>query len=92
MPANPKHLEKSNWQRFAKITAGILGGYAISFLVHPIFLLWFNEEAVMGTASYTLFIVWIILLMLPFFFKNGWKCWLIYVTIIIILSTLLYLL
>lgn len=90
MPANPKHLEKSNWQRFAKISAGILGGYSLSFLVHACLLLWFDKEAVMETATFGLFILWILLLLLPFFFKNGWKCWLLYGSVSCVLLTVLY--
>ncbi|MDO5976328.1 hypothetical protein [Flavivirga jejuensis] len=89
MPANPKHLTKSNWQRFAKITSGILGGYVLSFLAHACFLSWFDGEMVMETATYSLFILWIPLLIFPFLFKNGWHCWFIYLGIALVLLTLL---
>jgi hypothetical protein len=90
MPANPKYLEKSNGQRFVKITAGILGGYAISLLVHACSLRWFDKEAVLETATFTLFIVWTTLLLLPFFFKNGWTCWLLYLGVSLLLLSILY--
>lgn len=90
MPANPKHLEKSSKQRFAKISAGTLGGYILSFLTHACFLPWVDSRVVMETASYSLFILWIPLLILPFLFKNGWYCWLIYLVMALVLSLLLY--
>lgn len=92
MPANPKHLTKSPWQQFAKISAGILGGYIISALLHMCLPLWLpNAKAVLITSIFTLFIVWCALLIIPFLFKNGWKAWLLYVGIIVVLFTIYYL-
>lgn len=92
MPANLKHLTKSPWQQFAKISSGILGGYIISALVHMCLPLWlpFPKE-VLITSIFTLFIVWCVLLIVPFLFKNGWKAWLLYLVIIAILFIIYYL-
>ncbi|WP_062060720.1 hypothetical protein [Aquimarina longa] len=92
MPANPKFLTKSPWQQFAKISAGILGGYAISALLHMCMSLWLpNPKEVLVTTIFTLFIVWCGLLIVPFLFKNGWKAWGIYILIIIVLLGIYYL-
>jgi len=86
MPANPKYLNNSLWQKIAKISAGILGGYIITALLHMSLALWLpNPKEVLITSIFTLLIVWCILLIIPFLFKNGWKSWLLYLSIIIIL-------
>lgn len=87
MPANPKYLEKSNWQKFAKISAGIIGGCTISILIHlilPILFQPYHKELLL-TAIYTMYILWTLLIFVPFFFKNGWIAWLLYLVLIVIL-------
>lgn len=89
MPANPKYLNKSPKHQFAKITAGIIGGYIISALFHlclPLFLPYPKE--VLITSVFTLFMVWCVMLIIPFLFHNGWKAWILYIAIIIILYTI----
>lgn len=91
MPANPKYLNKNPWQQFAKITAGIIGGYIITALFHmclPLYLP--NSKEVLVTSIFTVFIVWCTLLIVPFLFKNGWKAWLIYCLTIVVLFGVYY--
>lgn len=86
MPANPKYLTKSPWQQFAKLISGIIGGYIISALFHMCLALWMpNHKEVLITTIYTHFILWVVLLMLPYLFKNGWKILGLYVVVIILL-------
>jgi len=91
MPANPKHLTQSGWQRFAKITAGIIGGYLITVLLHMCFalLMPFHKEALI-TSILTLFMLWCVFTLIPFLFKSGWKAWLLYLGIIFILLIVYY--
>ncbi len=91
MPANKKYLTTSSWQRFAKISAGVIGGYLITVLIHLSFALWFplHKEALI-TSIYTIFIIWTIFLIIPFLFKNGWKVWGLYLLICIILFVSFY--
>lgn len=85
MPANPKYLTTSKRQRFAKISAGILGGYLVSTALHLVLVQWSaDHEIVMITFEFSLFLLWILFLILPFLFKNGWKCWNIYLGIILV--------
>lgn len=91
MPANPKYLTASNWQRFAKISAGILGGYLVSITFHLVICYWFNHVNVIITATFTGFILWATLLVLAFLAKNGWKIWGIYLFISFIFSSIIYL-
>lgn len=91
MPANIKYLNKSPWQQFAKISAGLLGGYAISALLHMCLVLWLpNPKAFLIMSIYTLFIVWGVLLIIPYLFKNGWFAWLWYIIASVVLYTLYY--
>ncbi len=90
MPANPKYLTTSKWQRFAKISAGIIGGYFVAVSFHLALALWLNHKIVLISSLYTLFILWGVLLILPFLFKNGWKAWLYYISIIIICGVAIY--
>ncbi|CAM1374062.1 conserved membrane hypothetical protein [Tenacibaculum litopenaei] len=89
MPANPKYLNKSPWQQGAKITAGLIGGYCISALLHMILalVLPFHQEVLVASIV-TLFLVWCTLMIIPYLFENGWKVWGLYLIIIALLYTL----
>ncbi len=92
MPANSKYLTQSPWQQFAKISAGLIGGYIISALLHMCLILWLPyPKEILITSIYTIFIVWGALLIVPYLFKNGWKVWGIYLFISIMLYAFYYL-
>ncbi|WP_459210292.1 hypothetical protein [Aquimarina rhabdastrellae] len=91
MPANPKYLTSSNSQKFAKLSAGILGGYVLSAMLHMVLALWvFDHKQVLITSVYSLFLIWMIFLIIPYFSKNGWKVWGVYLFFIIISAVLIY--
>lgn len=91
MPANSKYLTKSPWQKFAKLSAGIIGGYFIDALLHMnIALLLPVHHEVLVTTIVTFFIVWCALLILPYLFKNGWKVWGVYGISILLLLVSYY--
>lgn len=81
MPANAKYLTTSPWQRFAKISAGILGGYFVSMAVHLALVAWFNHVNMIITTAFTGFILWVVLMLLAFLSRNGWRAWLLYLFI-----------
>ncbi len=86
MPANKKYLTQSPWQQFAKISAGIIGGYVVTSLLHLCLALWLpNPKEVLITSIFSVFIVWVVLLIIPYLFNNGWKAWLLYLSISIVL-------
>ena len=89
MPANPKYLS-SNWQRFAKITAGFLGGYFVTISFHLAISFIFNHVNVMITSTYSGFILWAVLMILAFLAKNGWKIWIIYLLLTLLFSIIIY--
>ncbi|QDO92563.1 hypothetical protein FNB79_00715 [Formosa sediminum] len=91
MPANKKYLSKSPWQRFAKISAGFLGGYLVTMSFHLALTAWADSTTVIITAAFSAFIMWAVLFVVSFLAKNGWKIWGIYIALTIVFSTLMYL-
>jgi len=91
MPANPKYLTQSPWQRFAKITAAILGGYFVSVTFHLAIAAWFNRANVLITMAYSGFILWVVLMIIAFLAKSGWKIWGLYILLSLCFSLFIYL-
>ncbi len=90
MPANKKYLTSSPTQRFAKITAAILGGLMVAVLFHMALASWFNHVAVIITSTFSAFILWAVLMVLAFLGKNGWKIWGIYLAASLLFGVLIY--
>ncbi|MEZ0129630.1 hypothetical protein AB9T88_07655 [Flavobacterium sp. LBUM151] len=91
MPANPKYLTQSKWQRFAKITAAILGGYFVSVTFHLALASWYNRASVLITMAFSGFILWVALMVVAFLAKSGWKIWGIYLLLTLAFSLFIYL-
>lgn len=87
MPANKKHLETSVWQRFLKITAGLVGGFFVSITFHMFLMYFFESPPIYATMYITGYLLWTILFILAFVIGNGYKIWLTYIG----LSVLFYL-
>lgn len=86
MPANKKYLTVAIHNRIAKISAAILGALFISAYAHLAAAQWLDDyKIVLMTFQFSLFPIWITLMILPFLFHNGWKCWLYYLSTISIL-------
>lgn len=90
MPANKKYLTQNGWQRFAKFTAGFIGGYMISVSFHLALATFLNRPNTLITTAYSGFLVWAVCMMLAFFFKNGLKAWAVYLLITLICSLAVY--
>lgn len=91
MPANSKYLTQSIWQRFAKITAAIVGGYFVSVSFHMALASWLDRANVLITMSFTGFILWVALMIVAFLAKNGWRIWLFYLLLTLLFSGFIYL-
>ena len=91
MPANPKYLTTSALQKTVKIFSGVVGGYIISAFLHLALYIWlpFGRD-IFTTSTYTLFLVWIALLVVPFLFENGYKVFVIYTLIALLLAVAIY--
>lgn len=90
MPANPKYLTKSNWQRFATISAAFLGGYMLTMTFHIALASWLHRPNMIITSTYSGFIVWSVLMILAFLSKNGWKIWGIYLLLTLLFCAATY--
>ncbi len=92
MPANPKYLSTPG-QRVLKITAGILGGYAVSATFH-LMMAGFSpiHEYAILLASFSFFLMWGVLIMTTFLARNGWKIWGIYLLLTLLFSLVTYVL
>ncbi|RYC53439.1 hypothetical protein DN53_04250 [Flagellimonas olearia] len=90
MPANKKYLTPSASQRFAKITAAILGGLMVAVMFHMALASWFNHVAIIITSTFSAFILWAVLMVLAFLGKNGWKVWGIYLLASLVLFVIFY--
>ena len=90
MPANKKYLTPSLSQRFAKVSAAILGGLIVSVLFHMALASWFNHVTVIITSTFSAFILWAILMVVAFLGKNGWKIWGIYLLASTVLFVIFY--
>lgn len=90
MPANSKYLS-SGTDRAAKITAGLIGGYLLSAMLHYVLgLLVENKAVVVATSVYTLYMLWMVLFIIPFMMKSGGKAWLYYTIGIVLLAVLAF--
>ncbi|NQX83015.1 MAG: hypothetical protein HRT66_13625 [Flavobacteriaceae bacterium] len=79
MPANPKYLTYNPWQRFAKISAGLVGGYLVAASTHLALAAWspYRQETLI-TSIYSMFLMWVLMFLIAFVSGNGWKVWIIY--------------
>lgn len=78
MPANKKYLTQNPWQRFAKVSAAILGGWMVTTALHLALANWLDRVAVIITSTYSAFLLWAALMVIAFLGKNGWKTWGLY--------------
>ncbi|WP_340066845.1 hypothetical protein [Ascidiimonas aurantiaca] len=90
MPANKKHLS-APFQRFLKISAGILGGFVVTIFFHnAIGVLLEERGGLIITTAYTSFILWAILMIVAFLAKNGWKVWGMYLLLALLFGVIIF--
>lgn len=90
MPAKKEYLT-SPGQRALKISAGIFGGYILSSALHlalATFIPFRNE--VLLTGAFSVFICWVIFMVLAFLSSNGWKIWGIYLSATLFFALIIY--
>ena len=91
MPANQKYLTKSWGQRLVKLSAAVVGGYAVSMSLHIALAQWLEKPLVLITATYTAFLLWVVLMVVAYIPQNGWKSWGIYLSLTAVFIFLTYL-
>jgi hypothetical protein len=78
---------QGKWRIAAQLSAAVLGGYGVATLLHLALALGLPDpQAVVVTFGYSLYLVWAALFILPFFFRNAWKCWALYLGLMALLG------
>ncbi|UGU15719.1 hypothetical protein LS482_18810 [Sinomicrobium kalidii] len=90
MPPNKKYLTRSPLQRFAKISAGFLGGYMVTETLYMALAVWLDTGNVLMTLRFGGAILWAALMILAFLARNGWIVWGIYLGISLLFTVLIY--
>ena len=91
MPANAKYLNPSGFSKFSKITAGILGGYAVTMSLHLALAAWMKHTNVIISATFTGFLLWVGFMILAFYAKKAWKIWVLYLALTLVFSLITWL-
>lgn len=78
MPANPKYLTHSGWQRFGKVTAAILGSFMVTMSLHVALGAWLSLPHVIMTAAFSAFLMWATLMATTFLAKSALRIWIVY--------------
>ncbi|MEM1217529.1 MAG: hypothetical protein AAGH79_01380 [Bacteroidota bacterium] len=90
MPAQKKYLS-SPGQRWLKVSAAILGGYFVAVLLQIALGAHVQrQDVVIITSAYLSFFLWVLFMIIPFTFRNGWKAWGFYLIIISVCSVIIY--
>lgn len=84
MPANKKYLTAAPWQRLLKITAAIIGGYLVTNSFLLFLLYYFSKKEVLVTMKFLSYLIWVVLMVIAFLAKSGWKIWAWYLLISIV--------
>ena len=90
MPAKKEYLTTPA-QRALKISAGILGGYLLSSALHLALatLIPFRSEVLL-TGAFSVFICWVVFMVLAFLSNSGWKIWGIYLSLSLLFALIIY--
>lgn len=91
MPANKKYLTPTFLHRFTRITAGLIGGYAVTVSFFLALSFWLDKVSVLFTLVFGGFLVWVGLMIVAFIAKSGWRIWAIYIFLTLCFSTIIYL-
>lgn len=91
MPANPKYLLKSKWQKFAKLSAALLGSFLVTASLHAFMAAYAQPAIILKSAQFSFFIIWVGLMFVPYLINNGWKSWLVFLGLTILFTTLMWL-
>ncbi|WP_192346874.1 hypothetical protein [Algoriphagus sp. Y33] len=91
MPANKKYLTPTFLHRFSRITAGFIGGYAVTVSFFLALSFWLDKVSVLFTLVFGGFLLWVALMIIAFIADSGWKIWGIYILLTLCFSAIVYL-
>jgi hypothetical protein len=77
MPANKKYLMKSGWAKASKVIAAILGSFVASMGLHLALTYWLYRPTVLITSTYSVFVVWLLLMLWVYAAKTAKRSWMI---------------
>lgn len=90
MPAK-KHYLSSPPQRVLKVSAAIVGGYFVAASFHLMLASVSGyKEIVMLTSTFSLFLLWAMMMVVTFLSRNGWKIWGFYLGLTLFFSIITY--
>ncbi len=90
MPAHKKYLLRSPWAKFGKISAAIVGGFFASVFLHLALALWSNLHIVLVTSTFSVFIVWVLLMLMVYWIRSTWRAWGVLSLMIALSSLMIY--
>lgn len=79
-------------QRISKTLAGIICGYLVAMAIHlAVGAIWGSTAGWIQTTTYSAFSLWVAAIVVALLFKKAWKVWVLYLSIIVSCSGLIYL-
>ncbi len=91
MPAKKEYLSSPS-QKALKVSAAILGGYFVSASFHLMLAsVTGHKEIIMLTSTFSLFLMWGIVMIITFLAHNGWTIWGLYLGLTLLFLLLTYL-
>jgi hypothetical protein len=91
MPANKKYLIKSSWAKGSKVIAAILGSFVASMSLHLALTYWLPRPTVLITSTFSVFVIWILLMLWVYAAETAIKSWLILGSILVLSAILVIL-
>jgi hypothetical protein len=90
MPAKKEYLTTGG-QRALKITAGLIGGYflAVAFQMMISVLFPYRTEVIL-TGAFSVFMLWVALMLVAFLSRSGWAIWGIYLFSILVCGVVVF--
>ncbi|SEI38502.1 hypothetical protein SAMN04487995_0257 [Dyadobacter koreensis] len=90
MPAKNEYLSTKR-QRALKITAGLIGGYflAVAFQMMISVLIPYRIEVIL-TGAFSIFMLWVVLMITAFLARSGWMIWGIYLFCFLVCSIIVF--
>jgi hypothetical protein len=90
MPAKKEYLTTKG-QRALKITAGLIGGYflAVAFQMMISVLVPYRTEVIL-TGAFSVFLLWVALMIIAFLARSGWVIWGIYLFSILVCGAVVF--
>jgi hypothetical protein len=90
MPAKKEYLTTKG-QRALKISAGLIGGYflSVAFQMMISVLVPYRTEVIL-TGAFSVFMLWVALMIVAFLARSGWLIWGIYLFSILVCAAVVF--